>query len=177
MQGPKQFFPVDRKNTQLSHIINTCTFDRLTPNGNEGVGVQINYLEHAYRTKYCVVDKVNSKIKAIHGDYLELTEFKGCFSLFNLEELEMRVRKLADQNKDEDDLPEQQHTPQIQDSDSNSGSLSSKHTTGMGFDPNNYSPIPPVGNAALQQSGAALPTSTPRPTGGTDLNTSDPTQG
>ena len=47
--------------------------------------------------------------------------------------------------------------------------------TGMGFDPNNYSPIPPVGNAASQQPGAALPTSTPRPIGGADFNTLDPT--
>ena len=75
----------------------------------------------------------------------------------------MRVCKLADQNKDEDDLPEQQHAPQTQDSDSNSGSLSIKDMTGMGFDPNNYSTIPPVGNAASQQPGAALPASTPRP--------------
>ena len=159
---PNDFFLPDGKNTQLSHIIiNTWTFDRLTPNGNEAVGVQINYLEHAYGTKHYVVDKVNGKINGIH-DSLELTEFKGCFSPFNLEELEMRVCKLADQNKDEDDLPEQQHAPQTQDSDSNSGSLSIEDMTGMGFDPNNYSPIPPVGNAASQQPGAALPTLTPR---------------
>ena len=112
----------------------------MTSYGNEGVGVQINYLKCAYRTKYYVVDKVNSKINAIHDDSLELTELKGHFSPFNLEELEMRVHKLADQNKDEDDLPEQQHAPQIQDSDSNTGSLSSKDTTGMGFDPNNSAP-------------------------------------
>ena len=36
------------KNTQLSKIVNTWTFDRLTPNGNEGVGVQINYLGHVH---------------------------------------------------------------------------------------------------------------------------------
>ena len=36
------------KNTQLSKVVNTWTFDRLTPNGNEGVGVKIDYLEHAY---------------------------------------------------------------------------------------------------------------------------------
>ena len=46
--------------------------------------------------------------------------------------------------------------------------------TGMGFDPNNYSPIPPVGNAASQHA-AALPTSTPKPVVETDTNTSDPT--
>ena len=172
---PNDFFLPDGKNTQLSHIINTWTFDRLIPNGNEGVGVQINYLECAYRTKYYVVDKVNGKINAIHDDSLELMEFKGRFSQFNLEELEMRVHRLADQNKDEDDLPEPQQVSQTQDSDSNSGLPSIEDMTGMGFDPNNYSPIPPVGNAASQQPGAALPTSTPRPIGGADFNTSDPT--
>ena len=148
---PNDFFLPDRKNTQLSHIINTWTFDRLTPNGNEGIGVQINYLEHAYGTKYYVVDKVNGQINAIHDDSLELTEFTGCFIPFDLENLEMRVHRLAGQNKDEEDLPEPQHTSQAQDSDSNSGSHNIEDVTGMGFDPNNYSPIPPVGSAALQQ--------------------------
>ena len=43
-----------------------------------------------------------------------------------------------------------------------------------GFDENNYSPIPPVGNAASQQ-GAAQPTSTPKPVVEADMNTLDPT--
>ena len=43
------FFLPDGKNTQLSKIVNTWTFDRLTPNGNEGVGVKLDYLECAYR--------------------------------------------------------------------------------------------------------------------------------
>ena len=121
---PNDIFLPYRKNTQLSHIINTWTFNRLTPKGNEGVGVQINYLECAYRTKYYVVDKVNGKINGVHNDSLELTEFKGHFGPLNLEELEMRVCRLADQNKDEDDLPEPQHVPQTQDSDSNAGLFS-----------------------------------------------------
>ena len=45
----------DRKNTQLSQIVNTLMFNRLTPNGNEGVGVQMDYLEHAYETKYYII--------------------------------------------------------------------------------------------------------------------------
>ena len=171
---PNDFFLPDEKNTQLSQIVNTWTFDRLTPNSNEGVGVQIDYLEHRYETKYYVVDKVNGQINAIHDDSLELTEFKGHFSPFNLEELEMKVCRLADQNKDEDDLPQPQDTPQAHNSDSNLGSHSTEDMTGMGFDPNNYSPIPPVGNAVLQQ-GAALPTSTSKPVGEADLNISDPT--
>ena len=32
---PNDFFLPDGKNTQLSKIVNTWTFDRLTPNGNE----------------------------------------------------------------------------------------------------------------------------------------------
>ena len=111
---PNNFFLPDMKNTRLSLFINTWTFDRLTPNGNEGVDVQINYLEY-------VVDKVNGQINAINDDSLELTEFTGYFSPFNLEELEMRVCILADQNRDRDDLPELQEIPWAQDSDSNTG--------------------------------------------------------
>ena len=48
---PNNFFLPDGKNTQLSHIVNTWMFNRLTPNGNEGIGVQMDYLEHAYETK------------------------------------------------------------------------------------------------------------------------------
>ena len=44
----------------------------------------------------------------------------------------------------------------------------------MGFDENNYSPIPPVGKAALQQ-GATRLTSTPKLMVGAELNISDPT--
>ena len=93
------FFLPDRKNTQLSQIVNTWTFGRLTPNGNEGVGVQMDYLECAYETKYYITDKVNGQINAIHDDSLELTEFKGCFSPFDLDELEMKVYRLVDRNK------------------------------------------------------------------------------
>ena len=105
------FFLPDGKNTQLSQIVNTRMFNRLTPNGNEGVGVQMDYLECAYETKYYVINKVNGQINAIHDDSLELTEFKGCFSPFDLDKLEMKVYRLADRNKYEDDLPEPQDTP------------------------------------------------------------------
>ena len=119
---PNDFFLPDGKNTQLSQIVNTWMFNRLTPNGNEGVGVQMDYLEYAYETKYYIIDKVNGQINAIHDDSLELTEFKGCFSPFDLDELDMKVCRLADRNKYEDDLPEPQDALQAQDSDSNLGS-------------------------------------------------------
>ena len=168
------FFLPDGKSTQLSQIINTWMFDRLTPNDNEGVGVQMDYLECAYKTKYYIINKVNGQINTIQDNSLELTEFKGHFSHFDLDELEMKVCRLADRNKYKDDLPELQNAPQGQDSDSNLGSHNSEETTGMGFDENNYSPIPPVGNAASQQE-AARPTSTPKPVVEADLNTLDST--
>ena len=74
----------------------------------------------------------------------------------------MKVCRIADQNKDEDDLPQPQVVPQTHDSNSNSESWSTDDMTGMDFDPNNFSPIPPIGNGAIQQ-GAALLTSMPKP--------------
>ena len=91
---PYVFVP-DGKNTQLSKVVNTWTFDRLTPNGNEGVGVKIDYLEHTYGTRYYVINKINGDINAIHDQSLELTEFKGHFSPFDLDDLEARVCRLA----------------------------------------------------------------------------------
>ena len=77
----------------------------------------MDYLEHAYDTKYYVIDKVNGQINAIHDDSLELTEFKDHFSPFDLDELEMKVCRLVDRNKYEDDLSELQDTLQGHNSD------------------------------------------------------------
>ena len=101
---PNDFFLPDGKNTQLSKIVNNWTFNRLTPNGNEGVGVQLDYLEHAYRTRYYVIDKVNRDINAIHDVSLKQTEFKGPFSPFNLDNLEAKVCRLALGDKYEEDV-------------------------------------------------------------------------
>ena len=97
-----EFFLPDGKNFRLSQIINTWTFRRPTPDGNEGVGVEISYLEHACGTKYYVINQVNGQINAIHDDNIELTEFTGHFSPFNLDELELKVCRLADHQEDED---------------------------------------------------------------------------
>ena len=69
---PNDFFLPDGKNSRLSQTTNTWTFRRLTPDGNEGVGVEIGYLEHAYSTKYYVINQINGQINAIHEDNLEL---------------------------------------------------------------------------------------------------------
>ena len=64
---PNDFFLPDGKNTQLSKVVNTWTFDRL---GNEGVGIKLDCLERAYGMKYFVIDKVNGDINAIHDESL-----------------------------------------------------------------------------------------------------------
>ena len=146
----------------------------MTPNGNEGVGVQIDYLECAYGTRYYIIDKVSGQINDIHDDSLEITEFKGHFSPFDLDNLESKVCKLAVRDKYEEDVFEPQDVLQGCDSDSNLRSQNLEELTGMGFDENNYSPIPPVGKASSQQ-GATRLTSTPKLMVGADLNISDPT--
>ena len=73
------------------------------PDGNEGVGVKIPYLEHAYSTKYYVVNKINGNIGAIHDNSIEPTDFMGCFSPFNRMELEFDVYRAADHHNNEDD--------------------------------------------------------------------------
>ena len=108
---PNNFFFLDGKNMQLSKVVNTWTFDRLTSNGNEGVGVKLGYLECTYGTRYYVIDMVNSDINAIHEESLKLMEFKGHFSPFDLDNLEAKICRLA-HGKDEEDVTEQQNAPQ-----------------------------------------------------------------
>ena len=167
---PNDFFLPDGKNTQLSKVVNTWTFDRLTPNGNEGVGVKLDYLEHAYGTRYFVIDKVNGDINAIHDESLELTEFKGHFSPFDLGEA--KICRLSKGAGDEEDTAEQQNAPQLCFTDPRT--LNMEEYEGMGFDENNYSPIQPI-NQESPKIIAPRPTSTPKPDDELILNRSDPT--
>ena len=169
---PNNFFVPDGKNTQLSKVVNTWTFDRLTPNGNEGVGVKIDYLECTYGTRYYVIDKINGDINAIHDQSLELTEFKGRFSPFDLDDLEARVCRLANGTGDVEDAVGQQNAPRTRFTDPRT--LNMEEYEGMGFDENNYSPIPTVSGESSKRI-TPRPTSTPKPEDELILNRSDPT--
>ena len=168
---PNDFFLPDRKNMQLSKVVNTWTFDRLTPNGNEGVRVKLDYLERAYGTRYFVIDKVSGDINAIHDESLELTEFKGRFRPFDLDDLEARICRLSKRARDEEDDAEQQITPQLCLRDPRT--LNIEEYEGMGFDENNYSPIQPI-NQESPKVVTPRPTSTPK-LDELILNRSDPT--
>ena len=71
----------------------------LTQEGN--LQCYVNY-PIAYGTKYYVINQVNGQINTIHDNNIELTEFTGHFSPFNLDELELKVCRLADHQEDED---------------------------------------------------------------------------
>ena len=110
---------------------------------------------------------------SIH-DSLELTEFKSHFSPFDLDNLDSKVCRLAVGDKHKEYLFESQDTLQGCDSNSNSRSQNLEELTGMGFNKNNYSPIPLVGKTFSQQ-GTTRPTSMPKLMVGANLNILDPT--
>ena len=165
------FFLPDGKNTQLSKAVSTWTFDRLTPNGNEGVGIRLDCLQRAYGTKYFVIDKVNGDINAIHDESLELTEFKGRFRPFDLDDLEIKIDRLSKRARDEEDDEEQEITPRLRLRDTRT--LNMDAYEGMGLDMNKYSPIQPI-NRESQKLVTPRPTSTPK-LDDLILNRSDPT--
>ena len=165
------FFLPDGKNTQLSKAVSTWTFDRLTPNGNEGVGIRLDCLQRAYGTKYFVIDKVNGDINAIHDESLELTEFKGRFRPFDLDDLEIKIDRLSKRTRDEEDDEEQEITPRLRLRDTRT--LNMDAYEGMGLDINKYSPIQPI-NREPQKLVTPRPTSTPK-LDDLILNRSDPT--
>ena len=142
----------------------------MTPNGNEGVGVKLDYLECAYGTRYYVIDKVSGDINEIHDESLELTEFKGCFSPFDLGNLEVKVCRLALGNRDERDIVESQNAPQVRYSDPRT--LNMDEYEGMGVE--GYSPIAPFSQITSHHINSR-PTLTPKPTEVQQLNISDPT--
>ena len=101
---PNDFYLPDGNNSKISQIVNKWTFGRQTPDGNEGVGVEIPYLQHAYSTKHYIVDKITGNISAIHKDNIEPTDFFAHFGPFNLKELEFDVCRIADHHNGDDDL-------------------------------------------------------------------------
>ena len=55
---PVNFYLPDRKNSKISKIVSRQSFDRQTPDGNEGFVIEIQYLRRAFGTKTYLTDKV-----------------------------------------------------------------------------------------------------------------------
>ena len=61
---------------------------------NEGFVLQIPFLEHAFGTKYFVVDKQNGSMMGIFDDKVEMTEAEAQMKPFNLAQLSHTVATL-----------------------------------------------------------------------------------
>ena len=55
---PVNFYLPDGKNSKISKIVSRQTFDRKTPDGNEGFVIEIQYLRRAFGTKMYLIDKL-----------------------------------------------------------------------------------------------------------------------
>ena len=72
---PNDFFLPDGKNSRISQVINKWIFGRLTPDDNEGVVVEIPYLEHAYGTKYYVIGQINGNTNTMLDNIIKPMDF------------------------------------------------------------------------------------------------------
>ena len=100
---PVNFYLPDRKNSKISKIVNRQSFDRQTPDGNEGFVIEIQYLKRAFGTKTYLIDKVTGSLFALHNEHIESTGFCGSECAFDLQELEFHICDLADQRNGEED--------------------------------------------------------------------------
>ena len=100
---PVDFYLPDGKNSKISKIVSRQAFDRQTPDGNEGVVIEIQYLKRAFGTNTYLIDKVTGSLFALHDDHIESTGLCGSECVFDLKELEFHICDLADWRNGEED--------------------------------------------------------------------------
>ena len=71
---PNNYYIPGGKNSRLLDIVERREFKRRTIDGNEGFILQIPFLEHAFGTKYFVVDKQNCNMMGIFDDKVDVIE-------------------------------------------------------------------------------------------------------
>ena len=85
---PNNFYILDGKNSRLLQLTERKEFDRKTIDGNEGIVLEIPFLEGAFGTKYFVVDKITGSVVGIFDDKVELVEAEAQLQPFNLAQLQ-----------------------------------------------------------------------------------------
>ena len=91
---PNNYYIPDGKNSRLLDWSERKEFERRTIDGNVGFVLEIPFLEHAFGTKYFVVDKQNGNIMGIFDDNVEVVEAKAQMKPFNLAGLSHTVATL-----------------------------------------------------------------------------------
>ena len=91
---PNNYYIPDGKNSRLLDCVKRRDFKRKTIDGNEGFVLQIPFLEHAFGTKYFIVDKQNGSMMGIFDNKLETVSAEAQMRPFNLAQLSHTVGTL-----------------------------------------------------------------------------------
>ena len=98
MDMPHNYFILDGKNSRLLDRTDRVEFDRKTLDGNTGFQLEIPYLEHAFGTKYFIMDHVTGSMMGIYDDKVEQINLKGQLKPFNINQLD-RVMHILGQRR------------------------------------------------------------------------------
>ena len=98
MDVPYNYYVPDGKNSRLLDRTDRVEFDRETLDGNTGFQLEIPYLEHAFCTKYFVMDQVTGSMMGIYDNKVEQIDLKGQLKPFNINQLD-RVMHILGQRR------------------------------------------------------------------------------
>ena len=98
MDVPYNYYIPDGKNSRLLDRTDRVEFDRETLDGNTGFQLKILYLEHAFGTKYFVMDCITGSMMGIYDDKVEQIDLKGQLKPFNINQLD-RVMHILGQRR------------------------------------------------------------------------------
>ena len=87
MDMPYNYYIPDGKNSRLLDRKDRVEFNRETLDGNTGFQLKILYLEHAFGTKYFIMDCITGSIMGIYDDKVEQIDLKGQLKPFNINQL------------------------------------------------------------------------------------------
>ena len=86
------------RNSRLLDRTDRVEFNRETLEGNTGFQLEIPYLEHAFGTKYFVMDRVTGSMMGIYDDKVEQIDFERSTKPFNIDQLD-RVMHIIGQRR------------------------------------------------------------------------------
>ena len=92
------YYIPDGKNSRLLDRTDRVEFNRETLEGNTGFWLEILYLEHAFGTKYFIMDWVTGSMIGIYDDKVEQIDLKGQLKPFNINQLD-RVMHILGQRR------------------------------------------------------------------------------
>ena len=98
MDVPYNYYVPNGKNSRLLDRTDRVEFDRETLESNTGFRLEVPYLEHAFRTKYFVMDPITGGMMGIYDDKVEQIDLKGQLKPFNINQLN-RVMHIKGQRR------------------------------------------------------------------------------